>query len=73
MKGAANMAFANRQVILHHIREVLSGIWQSRGWVDIILVSFREEDSHYAASALIGPGAVVFAGVSSVATNPSYC
>jgi tRNA-splicing ligase RtcB len=28
MKCAANMAFANRQVILHRIREVFSDIWQ---------------------------------------------
>jgi tRNA-splicing ligase RtcB len=28
MKGAANMAFANRQVILHRIREVFSDVWQ---------------------------------------------
>ena len=28
MKFAANMAFANRQVILHRIREVFSDIWQ---------------------------------------------
>jgi tRNA-splicing ligase RtcB len=28
MKAAANMAFANRQVILHRIREVFSDVWQ---------------------------------------------
>lgn len=28
MKCAANMAFANRQVILHRIREVFSDVWQ---------------------------------------------
>jgi tRNA-splicing ligase RtcB len=28
MQGAANMAFANRQVILHRIREVFSDLWQ---------------------------------------------